>query len=247
MILEQHPLIQYLSLLSNEQSIYNMNMTCFGNNMNKSKFVFQNLNSYNSNFLQCILNSYMAQLNNKYNGNNHLLAQKHQNFNAKAKTKKTKNSKKDLVRNGSPNQEKIQKPKSHIKEENIIKISSLITGEEKRTFVKLYPIPKTLSVFDMVKIFDKYLKTQPGKRIYNAIYLPLSKKVRKNIGYCFINLISPKYVVEFYSKFNGFYLRFKNFKKYCNVVFSDNQNIDISNDDPSRNPIIFKDTIKDTE
>ena len=152
-----------------------------------------------------------------------------------------------MVRCESPIQEKIQMPKSHIKEENIIKISTLISGEEKRTFVKLYPIPKSLSVFDMIRIFDKYLKTQPGKRIYNAIYLPLSKKMRKNIGYCFVNLISPKYVAEFYNKFNGFYFRVKNFKKYCNVVFSDNQNIDLSNDDPSRKPIIFKDTIKETD
>lgn len=241
MISERNPLIQYLSLLYNEQSNYNMNMTYFGNDIN----ILQNLNPYNSNFLQYNLNPNMVQLINNCNGNNHLLTQKHQTFNIRKK--KTKNSKKDLIKSESPNQEKIQKLKSHIKEENIIKISSLFTGEEKRTFVKLYPIPKSLSVFDMVKIIDKYLRTQPGKRIYNAIYLPLSKKVRKNIGYCFINLISPKYVVEFYNKFNGLYLRFKNFKKYCNVVFSDNQNIDLSNDDPLRNPFIFKDTIKDTE
>ena len=171
--------------------------------------------------------------------------QKNQYFNIR--TKNTKKLKKNLVRCESPIQENIQKPRSHIKEENIIKISTLISGEEKRTFVKLYPIPKSLSVFDMVKIIDKYLKTQPGKRIYNAIYLPLSKKMRKNIGYCFVNLISPKYVAEFYNKFNGFYFRFKNFKKSCNVVFSDNQNIDLSNDDPSRKPIIFKDTIKETD
>ena len=241
MISKPNPLVQYLSLLCSEQSNYNINMTCFGNDMN----ILQNLNSYNLNVLQHYLNLNMIQLANKYNGNDHLLLQKNQNFNIK--TKKTKNIKKNLIKEESSNQEKIKKPTSHIKEENIIKISSLISGEEKRTFVRLYPIPKSLSVFDMIRIFDKYLKTQPGKRIYNAIYLPLSKKMRKNIGYCFVNLISPKYVAEFYNKFNGFYFRVKNFKKYCNVVFSDNQNIDLSNDDPLRKPIIFKDTKKDTD
>ena len=208
MISKPNPLVQYLSLLCSEQSNYNINMTCFGNDMN----ILQNLNSYNLNVLQHYLNLNMIQLANKYNGNDHLLLQKNQNFNIK--TKKTKNIKKNLIKEESSNQEKIQKPTSHIKEENIIKISSLISGEEKRTFVRLYPIPKSLSVFDMIRIFDKYLKTQPGKRIYNAIYLPLSKK---------------------------------NFKKYCNVVFSDNQNIDLSNDDPLRKPMIFKDTKKDTD
>jgi hypothetical protein len=241
MISEVHPLIQYLSFLCIEQSKYNINTRYFGNEMN----ILQNLNPFNSNSLQYNINPYVIQLNQKYNGNNHLLLQKNQYFDIK--TKKTKKLKKNLVRFESPNQEKIQKPRSHIKEENIIKISALISGEEKRTFVMLYPIPKSLSVFDMVKIIDKYLKIQPGKRIYNAIYLPLSKKMRKNIGYCFVNLISPKYVVEFYNKFNGFYFRFKNFRKSCSVVFSDNQNIDLSNDDPSRKPIIFKDTIKETD
>ena len=99
----------------------------------------------------------------------------------------------------------------------------------------------------MVRIIDKYLNTKPGKRIYNAIYLPSSKKVRKNIGYCFVNLISPKYVVKFYNIFNGFYFRHKNFKKSWSVVFSDNQNVDLSNDDPLRKPIIFKDTIKEDD
>ena len=245
MISELHPLIQYLTLLSNEQSNYNINMRYFGNDMN----ILQNLNAYNSNFLQYKLNQYVMQLINKNIGNNDLLLQKNQCFNMKSTTSfyKTKNLKKNLIGSEKPNQEKIQKPTNHIKEENIINISKLILGEEKRTFVRLYPIPKSLSVFDMIRIIDKYLKTEAGKRIYNAIYLPLSKKMRKNIGYCFVNLISPKYVVEFYNKFNGFYFRFKNFRKSCSVVFSDNQNIDLSNDDPSRKPIIFKDTIKETD
>lgn len=241
MISELHPLIQYLSLLCSEQLNYNINMRRFGNDIN----ILQNLNAYNSNFLQYNLNQYVMQLINKGNGNNDLLLQKNQCFNIKSK--KTKNLKKNLIGNENPNQEKIQKPTSHIKEENIINISKLISGEEKRTFVRLYPIPKGLSVFDMIRIIDKYLKTETGKRIYNAIYLPLSKKMRSNIGYCFVNLISPKYVVEFYNKFNGFYFRFKNFRKSCSVVFSDNQNIDLTNDDPSRKPIIFKDTIKETD
>ena len=50
----------------------------------------------------------------------------------------------------------------------------------------------------MIKINDKNLKTIPGKRIYNANYVPQTKIIGKNLGYCFINLIKPKYVIEFH-------------------------------------------------
>ena len=157
-----------------------------------------------------------------------------------------KNIKKKKIQNKIKEKENKENIiKMNIKSHNIINISLLISGEEKRTFVRLHPIPTKLSVFDMVRIIDKYLKTKPGKRIYNAIYLPLTKKIGKNMGYCFINLVSPKYVLEFYNIFNGFYFRFKNFKKSCYVVFSDIQEIDTSIDDPTRRPMIFYDTIKE--
>ena len=160
-----------------------------------------------------------------------------------------KNAKKDKFKNNNEDnkdKESIQKiNKINVNPKNIINISTILVGEEKRTFVRVYPIPKKLSVYDIVKIFDKYLKTIPGKRIYNSIYLPLSKKIGKNIGYIFINLVSPKYVIQFYKIFNGFYFRFKNFQKPCFVVFADNQVIDTSDEDPRRRPIIFSDTIKD--
>ena len=96
----------------------------------------------------------------------------------------------------------------------------------------------------MVKVIDKQLKTEPGKRIYNAVYLPMTKIFRKNMGYLFINLISPKYVNEFYKIFTGFSFKYKKCKKPCSVIFSDNQEIDTSNEDPTRRPFIFLDTIK---
>ena len=108
MISEVHPLIQYLSFLCSEQSRYNINTRYFGNEMN----ILQNLNPYYSNSLQYNINPYVVQLINKSNGNNHLLLQKNQYFNIR--TKNTKKLKKNLVRYESPNQEKIQMPRSHI-------------------------------------------------------------------------------------------------------------------------------------
>ena len=92
-------------------------------------------------------------------------------------------------------------------------------------------------------LIDRYLKTKKGQRIYNSLYVPLAKVIGSNKGYCFINLVSPKYVVEFFKIFNGLVFNIKNCKKPCTVVFSDNQNVDCSNEDALKRPIIFTDVI----
>ena len=134
---------------------------------------------------------------------------------------------------------------NQIKPENEIKIDLINLRIEKRTCVRLFPIPHKFSPFDIIRLLDKYLKTKPGKRIYSSLYVPLTKIIGKNIGFCFVNLVSPKYVVEFYEVFNG--ATFRNRKKPCSVIFSDKQNVDILNEEenPLRKPIFFNDIIKD--
>lgn len=160
-----------------------------------------------------------------------------------------KNGKKELKKYiiSNHNQENKEKEynhkKSKVKPENIINIEYILLGKEKRTFVRIHPIPKRFSVYDMIKLIDRVIKTKPGERIYNAVYLPSTKIIGKNMGYCFINLVSPQYVIYFYNIFNGFIFRFKKNKKSCSVIFADNQEVDLSNDEPSRRPIVFNDTI----
>ena len=195
------------------------------NSQNKDNILtMHNINAYNN----------INKINNDYNNAKNekiIILEKNTILNA---NKKNEEKEKNNI--------KIKKYK--VKPENIIDISLIMAGKEKRTFVRLHPIPKYFSVYDMVKIIDKYLKTKPGQRIYNAVYLPLTKKIGRNMGYLFINLISPKYVIEFYNKFNGFYLRFKNCKKPLTVIFADNQEVDISEEDPIRRPLFFIDTIE---
>ena len=139
----------------------------------------------------------------------------------------------------------LKKSAINIKPENEINIDLIYTGKEKRTCVRLSQIPKKYSPFDMVKLIDKNLKTEPGKRIYNSIYVPLAKVIGKNIGFCFVNLVSPEHVISFYNTFNGIY--FNNSKKPCTVVFSDQQNMDFNEENPLRRPIFFKDHLKINE
>jgi hypothetical protein len=134
--------------------------------------------------------------------------------------------------------------KNLTKPENEINISNIISGTEKRCCVKLSPIPNNYSPFDIIRLIDRYLKTEKGKRIYNSIYVPLTKEIGKNKGYCFVNMVSPKYVVTFYEVFNGLFFNLKKCKKPCYLVFSDIQNVNFSNEDALKRPIIFTDVIK---
>ena len=124
------------------------------------------------------------------------------------------------------------------------------SGIETRTVVRLNPIPPNFSSFDVSKLLDKYLKIENGKnqRIYKALYTPLCKVIGKNLGYCFVMMASPKYVIDFYKTFNGTTFGLKKCYKPCNVIWADFQGEDflkLNKDDPIRKPIIFKDIKND--
>lgn len=152
--------------------------------------------------------------------------------------KKENKKKRITLKNKTKSKQNLPKP------ENEIKIDLILSGKEKRTFIRLIPIPNKYSPFDIIKLIDKYLKTKKGERIYNSLYVPLAKKIGKNKGYCFINLVSPKYVVQFYNIFNGLYFNLKKTKKPCSVVFSDKQSIECSKEDALKRPFIFYDVVK---
>ena len=154
----------------------------------------------------------------------------------KDKTKKNQENKEQ-------NNKENNKEKSH---KNFINIDDIISGKENRTVVRLNPIPPNYSSFDISKLLDHYLNIENGKkqRIYKAIYTPLCKIIGKNLGYCFIMMVKPKYVIDFYKTFNGRVFQKKKCKRPCNVIWADiqgNEFLKTNEDDPIRKPIIFKD------
>ena len=145
---------------------------------------------------------------------------------------------------------KQEKENDEAKKEKSIKnkiiLEDIESGKETRTVVRLNPIPPNYSSFDISKLLDKFLKIETGKnqRIYKALYTPLCKIIGKNLGYCFVMMAKPKYVIEFYKTFSGKSFGKKKCKKPCNVIWADIQGDDFlksSEDDPIRKPIIFKD------
>ena len=211
------------------------------NNYKNNNITIQHLNQlnlyYQYLFINCQIKEYQIVqflMNRFYNNETNIINKSNANISQKM-------SKKNVNKKKSP---KTNCEKHPPKPENIIHIQKILSGEESRTFVRLNPIPNRYSPYDIIMLIDKYLKTKKGKRIYNSIYVPLAKVIGKNKGYCFINLVNPKYVVIFYEIFNGLYFNINNCKKPCVVVFSDKQEIDCSNDDALKRPILFNDCVK---
>lgn len=228
------------NLLTINDPYLNINNNYLSNTFNNFNLIQyqQQLNALIYNYQWLLLNNKIkeykfnlfmnALMNNQLNINNNLFC----------KNRKIKKN------NGEKNVNIHRNTKKPPKPENEIKIEEILSGAEKRTLVKLGPIPNKYSPFDMIVLLDKHLKTEKGKRIYNSLYVPLAKVIGKNKGYCFINLVSPKYVIKFYNIFNGLNFNLKNCKKKCSVVFSDKQNPDCSNVDALKRPITFTDTVK---
>ena len=93
-----------------------------------------------------------------------------------------------------------------------INLNNIINKKEKSIVVKLYPIPENYSSFDIIKLLDMHLKieSEKNRRIYKALYAPKCKETGKNLGYCFVMMVKPKYVINFYKTFNGKMLGEKN-------------------------------------
>ena len=245
-LLNSTNLNNYLLNINNNNNLnisYNQNninpLMPFNNNIN------YNVNNINFNALQNPLNNYLANhLNNQKKPEKYtiILKSKTNNPNVEkiSKIKVTTSYKKDISKTNKENSTQSKKAK------NFINIEDIISGNEKRTVIRLNPIPSNYSSFDVSKLLDNYLKIEHGKnqRIYKALYAPLCKIIGKNLGYCFVMMAKPKYVVDFYKLFNGKCFGIKNCKKPCNVIWADIQGdefLKLNEEDPLRKPIIFTD------
>ena len=245
-LLNSTNLNNYLLNINNNNNLnisYNQNninpLMPFNNNIN------YNVNNINFNALQNPLNNYLANhLNNQKKPEKYtiILKSKTNNPNVEkiSKIKVITSYKKDNSKTNKENSTQSKKAK------NFINIEDIISGNEKRTVIRLNPIPSNYSSFDVSKLLDNYLKIEHGKnqRIYKALYAPLCKIIGKNLGYCFVMMAKPKYVVDFYKLFNGKCFGIKNCKKPCNVIWADIQGdefLKLNEEDPLRKPIIFTD------
>ena len=221
------------------EKLKEIGLNSLSNTNNKNYYL---LNYSRINFNDSI---YHYNKNNNLNKYNYLANNYNQN---KQQTLKEKKKKMNEFINYPKNENAVKEKNSNTKHiRSLINIQLILKGIEKRTVVRLHPIPQYYSSFDVSKLIDQYLHIEKGKnqRIYKALYVPLSKTIGKNIGFCFIMMVEPKYVIDFYTTFNGITFNKKKSRKPCTVIWADVQGDDFLkiSDDPLRSPIIFKDLI----
>ena len=246
-------IIEKLKKINEEEAQYynqkELGLKAISNKENINHYLLNDYNYLNNNFLSSFLNNpYNYKLKNNKNRQNYTFTINNITNNPQMQrltTIEIKTSFKKINKESA----KVNENLSKINENNIINFELIKSGKETRTVVRLHPIPKNYSSFDICKLLDKYLKIEMGKnqRIYKALNVPLSKVIGKNLGYCFVMMVEPKYVIQFYNTFNGLCFNKKSCRKQCSVVWANIQGDNFLNisDDPLRSPIIFKDLIKD--
>ena len=228
----------------NQFNLLNNNINCFENNIYDSYLINNN-----------IINILQAQ--NNINNISIINNQDEYSITLKSKTndpsiEKITKIKIEIffVKDNSEASQQINENSKNENIKNIINLNDLFNGKEKRTVVRLEPIPHHYSSYGIIKLLDCYLKIERGKnqRIYKALYVPLCKDMRKNLGYCFVMMVKPKYVIDFYNVFNGKIFGKKICKKPCKITWADIKGEELLNpteEDPFNKPIIFKDIINE--
>ena len=208
---------------------YNNNMNCICNTIPN---IFNNFgNSLYNNSFQCKIN----QKKNNEPGNYEIT------FKIPTNNPIIKKLTKISINTRFIKDNEIIKQKDNETTEGAINIDDIISGKEKRTVIRLIPIPSKYFSFDIIELIDNYLSIKNRKKIIKAIYTPYSLKKRKNFGFCFIMMTNPKYVIDFYNKINGVVFGKKKCNKPCKVIWADIQGNDfLEPKDLHRRPIIFK-------
>ena len=241
----------------NSNSYNNNNNYCYQPNYNNfcnnfipiqynNNFQYQNLNRQNQIYNMMQFNNFYQNYNIQSFINNNII-NNYQNVNNNCFQNNFVNnnniSKNDLMNKN--------KQKKQIDKKYIINLLDIKTNKEKRTTVRMMNIPSYFRPIDLAKKIDEKFGIRPEKenRIYDFIYIPLGNNKRReniNAGYAFINFVSPKHIIKFYSYFNGKKLKLKTSEKVCTITFASRQGTNIKykelNDSNNNKYMTFNDT-----
>ncbi|KQK20076.1 protein MEI2-like 2 [Brachypodium distachyon] len=117
-------------------------------------------------------------------------------------------------------------------------------GEDNRTTLMIKNIPNKYTSKMLLAAIDEL-----HKGTYDFFYLPIDFKNKCNVGYAFINMISPVHIVSFYQAFNGKKWEKFNSEKVASLAYgriqgrtaliSHFQNSSLMNEDKRCRPILF--------
>ena len=89
------------------------------------------------------------------------------------------------------------------------------SGEEQRTTLRVANIPNKYTQQKLLSIFER---NHAGR--FDFFYLPIDFRNGGNLGYCFINLLDPAYIVPFCHEFDKRKWDMINSEKVCSIAFA---------------------------
>ncbi|EPS63954.1 hypothetical protein M569_10829, partial [Genlisea aurea] len=126
-----------------------------------------------------------------------------------------------------------------------LEFEKIVNGEDSRTTLMIKNIPNKYTWKMLVTAID-----ETHKGTYDFLYLPIDFKNKCNVGYAFINMISPSHIVSLYEAFHGKKWEKFNSEKVASLAYariqgraalvSHFQNSSLMNLDRRCRPVIFQ-------
>ncbi|KAK8477714.1 hypothetical protein V6N12_063947 [Hibiscus sabdariffa] len=129
-------------------------------------------------------------------------------------------------------------------------LDKIISGEDARTTLMIKNIPNKYTSKMLLAAID-----ENHQGTYDFLYLPIDFKNKCNVGYAFINMLSPSHIIPFYEAFNGKKWEKFNSEKVASLAYAriqgktalvaHFQNSSLMNEDKRCRPILFHSEIPD--
>ncbi|CAL9090049.1 unnamed protein product [Musa textilis] len=84
------------------------------------------------------------------------------------------------------------------KKRYLLDLDKIVRGEDTRATLMIKNIPNKYTSKMLLAAID-----ENHKGTYDFLYLPIDFKNKCNVGYAFINMVSPSHIMSFYKTFNG--------------------------------------------
>ncbi|CAK9139299.1 unnamed protein product [Ilex paraguariensis] len=123
-------------------------------------------------------------------------------------------------------------------------LEKIKSGEDTRTTLMIKNIPNKYTSKMLLAAID-----ENHRGTYDFLYLPIDFKNKCNVGYAFINMLSPSHIIPFYEAFNGKKWEKFNSEKVASLAYAriqgkaalvtHFQNSSLMNEDKRCRPILF--------
>ncbi|VVB12634.1 unnamed protein product [Arabis nemorensis] len=123
-------------------------------------------------------------------------------------------------------------------------LTKIMSGEDLRTTLMIKNIPNKYTAKMLLAAID-----EKNRGTYDFLYLPIDFKNKCNVGYAFINMVSPKFIIALYEAFNGKKWDKFNSEKVASLAYAriqgktaliaHFQNSSLLNEDRRCQPIVF--------